>query len=394
MQSAYFRNMNRIIAVLLCSLIITTVNAQLLIEPVSFNLTPEQLVRTFFKSNGVEITKVEFKGDSQALARFTDFQKSTGFDSGILISTGLAEHAAGPNARPNAGANFGNHFFTDEDFKTRNNMCDGAVLIIDFVPQFDSLHFRFVFASEEYPEFVQKEFNDVFAFYLTPLFIANARPKNIARLPKGPIVSVNNVNHRINKDLYLPNNFPNSPQFAYLEYDGLTVPLTAQARVIPGKPYRMKILIADIGDCEYDSGVFLKAQSFSTSPRQRRKPANKPMPLPTPVGVTYYFNFESSSSTLSPTEQTRFDQLADSIKGLNYEKILILGHTDATGNESKNKQLSLERAGRVAMELSQRGIPRNKLKTSGKGSARPLAENSNKTGRALNRRVELLFYMR
>lgn len=382
------------LSVWLIFLVTATASAQLAIEPVSFELTPEQLVHTFFKGSGIEIMNVEFKGDSQALARYTDFQKSTGFDSGIIISTGLAEHAAGPNARPNAGANFGNHFFTDEDLKTRKRMCDGAVLIIDFIPQFDSLHFRFVFASEEYPEFVLKEFNDVFAFYLSPLFIANDRPKNIARLPKGPVVSVNNVNHKINPAFYIPNDYPNSPLYAYLEYDGLTVPLTAQARVIPGKPYRMKIIISDIGDCEYDSGVFLQAQSFSSSRHKRRNPANKPVSLPPPVGVTYYFNFESSSAVLSQSDQTRFDQLADSIKGLNYEKILIIGHTDATGIESKNKQLSLERAGSVARELNLRGIPRNKLKTSGKGSARPVAENSNKTGRALNRRVELLFYMR
>lgn len=386
--------MNRLFPVLLYLFTATTVFAQLRIEPVSYQLTPKQLVTNYFKGSGVEINNVEFLGDSQALARYTDLQKSSGFDSGLLISTGLAEHAAGPNARPNAGANFGNHFFTDENLKTSSNMCDGAVLIIDFIPQFDYLHFQYVFASEEYPEFVQKEFNDIFAFYLTPLFIANARPKNIARLPKGPFVMVNSVNHKTNKELYIANNSPISQRYDYLEYDGLTVPLTAQARVIPGKPYRMKIIIADIGDCEYDSGVFLKVKSFSASKHQHIKPVMKPLALSPPIRVTYYFNFESSSAVLSPSELSRFDHLADSIKGLNFEKIYIIGHTDATGIASKNKQLSLERAISVANALSQRGIPRTKLKAFGKGSARPVAENSNKPGRALNRRVELLFYMR
>ena len=127
---------------------------------------PDQIVRSYFLGSGISIKKVSYKGEADALGLFTDKKAITGFSEGLIISNGRADLLPGKNSRPNAGANFGKHFFFDQDFITNANMCDGAVLEFDFVPLFDSIVFRFVFGSEEYPEFVGKNFNDAFFFYI------------------------------------------------------------------------------------------------------------------------------------------------------------------------------------------------------------------------------------
>ena len=160
-------------------------------------------------------------------------------------------------------------FFFDEDLITKASQCDGAVLTIDFIPLADSLSLAFVFGSEEYPEFVNKEFNDMFQMQLQPLFI-KAKSKNLAMLPNKKMVSVNNINANQNSELYIDNTIPNSPLYYITQLDGLTHPIYTGAKVAAGKPYRLKIMLVDLEDCEYDSGILLEAyslRSLSTKPK-------------------------------------------------------------------------------------------------------------------------------
>ena len=120
-----------------------------------------------------------------------------------------------------------------------------------------------MFGSEEYPEYANSSFNDVFGFFLSGpgiagIFTNNAR--NIATLPEtNQFVSINNVNHINNSQFYI-----NNSGGLTIQYDGFTTVLKANATVIPGETYHIKLAIADVSDNIYDSGVCIKAGSFSS----------------------------------------------------------------------------------------------------------------------------------
>ena len=69
--------------------------------------------------------------------------------------------------------------------------------------------------------------------------------------------------------------------------------------------------------------------------------------------------------------------------------IAIVGHTDSSGNEDQNRQLSEARALAVAEWLATRGIAAGRIRASGVGSSAPLVDNTTRYGRGLNRRIEI-----
>jgi outer membrane protein OmpA-like peptidoglycan-associated protein len=69
--------------------------------------------------------------------------------------------------------------------------------------------------------------------------------------------------------------------------------------------------------------------------------------------------------------------------------IEVAGHTDSTGSDAYNQELSQRRAGAVAAYLGTRSVRADRITTVGVGEARPVATNDTDAGRQLNRRVEL-----
>mgnify|MGYP001815919953 FL=1 len=69
-------------------------------------------------------------------------------------------------------------------------------------------------------------------------------------------------------------------------------------------------------------------------------------------------------------------------------RISITGHTDSSGSEAWNRQLSLARAQAVAEHLEKRGIDAGRLVIAGAGSSQPIADNATRYGRGQNRRIE------
>jgi outer membrane protein OmpA-like peptidoglycan-associated protein len=358
------------------------VNAQMRVTPVNDTLTPSRLIKEYFLGNNLTVRNISYKGDPDALGLFDDPRAVTGFGQGIIISNGRVDLLPGKNSRHNAGANFGRHYFFDPDFITHSNMCDGAVLEFDFVPQYDSIAFRFVFGSEEYPEFVGKNFNDAFALLISPKTGKQTKPQNIGILPNKTTVMINNVNPKRNSEWYVANDYFEAPFYDYLEYDGFTKPIVAGAKVVPNKLYHIKILIADLEDCDYDSGVLLEASSFSSYTTKK----------PKPVKHQYYFNFREDSYTLNSSEQLKVNKLADSISKFRFDSIIVIGHTDSTGDETHNKTLSQNRAESIANSIQKRFVTSPVIRSTGAGSSRPLQSNGTEKGKAANRRVEIIFY--
>ncbi|MBX7093731.1 MAG: choice-of-anchor L domain-containing protein [Flavobacteriales bacterium] len=186
-------------------------------------------------------------------------------NGGILLTTGSAAAADGPNNSGSAGASVAGFDFSDPQLTTQPGAgspapsFDNCILEFDMVPTCAQFNVAFVFGSEEYPEFVSSSYNDGFGMFITgpnPLG-GNYTNYNFARLPNGQLVSIDNVNGGVNAAYY------NTNTTGVMQYDGYTDGLTASINVTPCQTYHIKIIIADAGDQNYDSGLFLGYQSFS-----------------------------------------------------------------------------------------------------------------------------------
>ena len=98
--------------------------------------------------------------------------------------------------------------------------------------------------------------------------------------------------------------------------------------------------------------------------------------------------FDFNSADLKPAMKDALDQLADRIKqSAGTEVVTVIGHTDSSGSEDYNQQLSERRAQATANYLSSQGI--TDIRVIGRGESQPIADNSTPEGRAQNRRVEV-----
>jgi len=102
-------------------------------------------------------------------------------------------------------------------------------------------------------------------------------------------------------------------------------------------------------------------------------------------------NFEESGTRMRPSAYAVLDRVVALADACRQSAIEIVGHTDSSGSESWNKQLSLARARTIAEYLDERGIAANRIDVIGAGSSLPVADNSTRYGRSLNRRIEVLF---
>lgn len=129
-------------------------------------------------------------------------------------------------------------------------------------------------------------------------------------------------------------------------------------------------------------------------------PVAKPAPAPAPAAVapaaapakvTYaadaFFGFDKA--VILPAGKVKLDDLIAKVKDINLEVIVAVGHTDATGPASYNQALSVKRAGAVKAYLVSKGIDANRIYSEGKGETSPVADNSTRSGRSKNRRVEI-----
>ncbi|MEX0976891.1 MAG: OmpA family protein [Woeseia sp.] len=99
--------------------------------------------------------------------------------------------------------------------------------------------------------------------------------------------------------------------------------------------------------------------------------------------------FATDSSDLSPAFFDVLTSVSKVLKEFDKSVVEVAGHTDSTGSDSYNQSLSERRAGSVAQYLRSQGILNDRLLTVGMGEARPVADNSNDSGRQANRRVEI-----
>lgn len=104
-----------------------------------------------------------------------------------------------------------------------------------------------------------------------------------------------------------------------------------------------------------------------------------------PSGINFAYN----SAAVQPQFQRTLDQVAGTLAQYNETYIDVYGHTDSTGSEAYNQDLSERRATSVADYLASRGVQPARIGTRGYGETQPIAPNDTEEGRAANRRVEI-----
>ena len=112
----------------------------------------------------------------------------------------------------------------------------------------------------------------------------------------------------------------------------------------------------------------------------------------TPAGLRLSvrdIKFKADSDEVLATEKSRLDEIAEVLKLAPNSQFLIEGHTAAVGKPQGEQALSVQRARRIAAELSNRGIAADRFICKGQGGTKPVASNSTDEGRAQNRRVEI-----
>ncbi len=107
------------------------------------------------------------------------------------------------------------------------------------------------------------------------------------------------------------------------------------------------------------------------------------------LDVSSEVSFDVNKATIKPSFRQSLSKLAGIISEYDQTAVHIIGHTDSTGTQSYNQQLSENRAGSVGRYLSRNGVKRTRMRLAGRGESQPVADNTSSSGRSQNRRVEI-----
>ena len=284
---------NYLLSVIVFFLSLSGASAQISVDQANdLELNPESLVRNVFIGQGVMVENVNFLGTNNAIGVFRNGNNDIGLDRGIVISTGAVETLAMSNNDNATGSSTSSRDVKSDELAAvaGSDLFDIAIIEIQFRPVDDLIGFNFVFGSEEYPEYVCSQFNDVFAF-----FIDGPDPnggdyvsKNIALVPdpSDPTgntftdfpVTINSVNNgevgpaegngdctEQGESLGFSTYFNNNDLSRTFTLDGFLDVFRAQVEVLPCELYTLKLAIGDGFDDAFDSAVFLEAKSFSSA---------------------------------------------------------------------------------------------------------------------------------
>lgn len=211
---------------------------------------------------GVTVVGASYTGDSRASAIFEDGDSIspgvTPGDTGVILSTGQVRSFTQSGGDPNrststTSASNGQNNNSDFNAAAGTNTYDAAYLDVDFIPTESVMTMRFVFASEEYPEFTNSIYQDFVGVWV------NGQQVNI--LPGDGDIDPANLNTSANVNLFKDNTGD-----AYnTEMDGFTVTLTLKMTVVPNQVNSIRIGIADVADSNYDSNLLIAGDSIQTA---------------------------------------------------------------------------------------------------------------------------------
>jgi hypothetical protein len=276
-------------------------NGSIVTEDLTGTLTAADLVLTLLgEDSGATVSNITFTGDERAAGVFSGGTGLVGFESGVVLSSGRINDVVGPNDSDSTTTALGQPGDPDlQSLIPGYTTFDATLLEFDFdcegIPIFS---FEYTFTSEEYNEYTNSPFNNVFGFFLdhvnialipgttTPVSINNVNGGHPSECyngfdddgdtlidgadpdcttPLDNVVGENNSNSAfyINNDCSDPDGGAACP--LNIEADGLTISLPAQSSLTPGS-HHIKLGISDAGDSILDSWVFIKEGSFQCAP--------------------------------------------------------------------------------------------------------------------------------
>lgn len=224
---------------------------------------------------GIAIGNVTYTGAATSAGTFTGGVGVVGFGEGVVLSTGSAQ--VGDHGTYDDATGYSSRSGdADLDRLGAGSTKDATVLAFDVTPDQDTLTFNYVFASEEYNEYVYEDVSDVFGFFVTRS--GSTTQQNCAVVADGSDqgsdpdpVSIDTINggnpvgigNASNGALFRTNHQGGIPA----EPDGFTTVLRCVASVVPHQVNRVKLAISDVGDSLLDSWVFLQAGSIKAADR-------------------------------------------------------------------------------------------------------------------------------
>lgn len=259
---------------LMLLILVVIYNTQMKAQITIFNSTSALDIAQTLMGNSVKIDSAKILCDQNAFAKFSSNNVlNLPFTEGVLLTTGNAsavDRSAVNNLMPGL-IDFnlntpGNSFLNSLSNQSTEDACEVEVYL---KPIGNQLHVDYIFGSEEYPEQVNKFYYDAFAF-----IVNGPRPTggwyndtNIAKVGNGQVVTVATINNGPNNagpcsNCNFYNNNSTNPK---LGYDGLTTPLSSSISVKACENYKVNIVIADVRDGKYDSGVFLNKGAINST---------------------------------------------------------------------------------------------------------------------------------
>ncbi|HEX3358686.1 MAG TPA: choice-of-anchor L domain-containing protein [Tepidisphaeraceae bacterium] len=212
-------------------------------------------------STGISVTGSSFVGENGQAGNFSGFSETSGattlaIGDGIILTSGLATNALGPNNSSGAAAAWGDAGDANLTTLVGTPTFDANSLTLQFTtsPGIKSIGFNLIFGSDEFPEFVGS-FNDAFGAYLDGTQVSsdgNGNPLSV----NNNFFTLNNSGGPVSGKTSVAMN---------LQYDGLTPELHTQATLNPSiTTHTLKLVIADAVDSTVDSGIFLSGLAGST----------------------------------------------------------------------------------------------------------------------------------
>lgn len=251
------------------------------------NMTPKQAVENVLLGAGIDAFNIEYNGSEpnanipqSSVRRFDNNGGVFPIEDGILLNT-MGAPVIGADPDLNAIDLSG------------QGVTNGVIIEFDFVPSGDTLSFDYMFASKEYASYTCSNKNDVFGFFISGPGISGPYTNdaiNIATIPgsispsnpNGTPVGINTVNSGTASILqdpakcfsanpnwqtdaqYWTDQFNGEMTSIGAGYNGETIVLTANSKLVCSDTFHIKMAIANVDDKVYDSGVFLAANSFAS----------------------------------------------------------------------------------------------------------------------------------
>jgi gliding motility-associated-like protein len=275
-------------------------------------ITPSTTIAPILKSGA------DYAGNPLSAGKFsTPTISDFPFASGIVLSTGGLAKVPGPKTLPFYIGDGSPTWLGDTDMNTflgASNFSNASSLQFNFKSLKNQISFDYVFVSEEYGNNQCKPESDMVLILLTDL--TTGVTKNIATIPSTPpFISPNNIRLAVNNgacadanpgfygETYNSTNAATAP----INFKGTTIPITASSSLVIGREYKIKFVIADRIDSQYDSAIFIGnyEKNISTGTflgPNRSVCEGESITLPT--GITATFEWQRDTSLESQTGST------------------------------------------------------------------------------------------